>query len=29
VDMCAACIEDKSCGGSFACVVDCGPVVAN
>ena len=27
VDMCAACIEDKSCGGTFACVVDCSPVV--
>ena len=29
VDMCAACIEDKSCSGSFACVVDCTPVIAN
>jgi hypothetical protein len=29
VDMCAACIEDKSCTGSFACVADCTPVIAN
>jgi hypothetical protein len=29
VDMCAACIEDKSCSGSFACVADCTPVIAN
>ena len=29
VDMCAACIEDKSCGGTFSCVADCGPVIAN
>ena len=27
VDMCAACIEDKSCSGTFTCALECAPVV--
>ena len=27
VDMCAACVEDKSCAGTFGCVTECAPIV--